>query len=148
MNILVLNGSPKGEYSITLQTVRFLEKLHPEHTFEVLHVGRQIKSFEKDFTKASAAIEKADLLLFSYPVYTFIAPYQLHRFIELLKAAKLNLPGKWATQLTTSKHFYDVTAHRYIQDNVQEMGMHYIRGLSADMEDLTTENGRLERPRI
>lgn len=142
MNILVLNGSPKGEYSITLQTVRFLEKLHPEHTFEVLHVGRQIKSFEKDFTKASAAIEKADLLLFSYPVYTFIAPYQLHRFIELLKAAKLNLPGKWATQLTTSKHFYDVTAHRYIQDNCQDLGLKFVRGLSADMDDLLNKQGQ------
>ena len=112
MNILVLNGSPKAEYSITLQTVRYLEKLHPEHSFEVVHVGRQIKSLEKNFSKATQAIEKADLLLCSYPVYTFIAPYPLHRFIELLKAADLNLAGKWATQLTTSKHFYDVTAHR------------------------------------
>ena len=33
MNILVINGSPKGKYSITLQTVNYLEKLHPEHTF-------------------------------------------------------------------------------------------------------------------
>ena len=30
MKVLVLNGSPKGEYSITLQTVRYLEKLFPE----------------------------------------------------------------------------------------------------------------------
>ncbi len=29
MNILVLNGSPKGEYSITLQTIRYLEKKIP-----------------------------------------------------------------------------------------------------------------------
>ena len=42
MNILVLNGSPKGEYSITLQTVRYLEKLYPAHSFEVLHVGQKI----------------------------------------------------------------------------------------------------------
>ena len=142
MNILVLNGSPKGDYSITLQTVRYLEKLHPEHTFEVLHVGRQIKQLEKDFSKAAEAIEKAELLLFSYPVYTFIAPYQLHRFIELLKDSTLNIAGKWATQLTTSKHFYDVTAHRYIQDNCQDMGLRFVRGLSADMDDLLTEKGQ------
>ena len=144
MNILVLNGSPKGEYSITLQTVRFLELLNPKNTFTVLHVGQKIRSFEKDFTSAKEEIEKADILLFSYPVYTFIAPSQLHRFIELMKEHNVNVKGKITTQITTSKHFYDVTAHQFIQDNVQEMGMNYIRGLSADMEDLPTKKGQAE----
>ena len=142
MNILVLNGSPKGENSITLQTVRFWEILYPEHRFSVLHVGQKIRSFERDFTEAADAITKAEVLLFSYPVYTFIAPCQLHRFIELMKEHHADVTGKIATQITTSKHFYDVTAHRYIQDNCQEMGMNYIRGLSADMEDLLKEKGR------
>lgn len=144
MNILVLNGSPKGENSITLQTIRYLEKKYPDSRFEVLHVGMKIKSLQKDFSPAIAAIQKADMLLFSYPVYTFIAPCQLHKFIELMKAHNVDISGKIATQITTSKHFYDVTAHRYVQDNVQEMGMHFIRGLSADMDDLTTEKGRKE----
>jgi len=144
MNILVLNGSPKGEYSITLQTVRYLEKRHPELNFTVLHVGQRIRSLEKDFTPALDAISKADALLFSYPVYTFIAPYQLHRFIELMKEHNAPVAGKYATQLSTSKHFYDVTAHRYIQDNVQEMGMKFVRGLSADMDDLLCERGQKE----
>ena len=144
MKILVINGSPKGEHSITLQTVRYLEKKFPAHEFEVLHAGQRIKALEKDFSPAIAALEKAEALLFSYPIYTFIAPCQLHRFIELMKAHGVNVSGKIATQITTSKHFYDVTAHRYIQDNVQEMGMHFIRGLSADMEDLTLEKGRVE----
>ena len=144
MNILVLNGSPKGEYSITLQTVRFLELVYPENTFKVLHVGQKIRSYAKDFSEAATAIEQADVLLFSYPVYTFIAPYQMQRFIELMKEHKISVTGKIATQITTSKHFYDVTAHRYIQDNCQEMGMNYIRGLSADMEDLPTEKGQAE----
>ncbi len=144
MNILVLNGSPKGEYSITLQTVRYLEKRHPEITFTVLHVGQRIRALEKDFSPALEAIASADALLFSYPVYTFIAPYQLHRFIELMKENNAPVSGKYVTQLSTSKHFYDVTAHRYIQDNVQEMGMKFVRGLSADMDDLLCERGRQE----
>lgn len=144
MRILVLNGSPKGQYSITLQTIHYLENLHPEHTFEVFHAGQRIKTLEKDFTPAAEAIKQADLLLFSYPVYTFIAPYQLHRFIELLKESDISLVGKFATQLTTSKHFYDVTAHRYIQDNCQDMRLKYIRGLSADMDDLLSEKGQKE----
>ena len=28
MNILVLNGSPKGDYSITLQTLKYIEKFN------------------------------------------------------------------------------------------------------------------------
>ena len=144
MNILVINGSPKGENSITLQTVRYLEKLNPQHCFEVLHAGMKIKALEKDFSPAISAMEKADMLLFAYPVYTFIAPYQLHRFIELTKASEVNLTGKAATQITTSKHFYDVTAHRYVQDNCQDMGLNVIRGLSADMDDLLCEKGQRE----
>ena len=144
MNILVLNGSPKGKYSITLQTVLYLEQLHPEHTFEVLHVGQRIRAFEKDFSAAADAIARADLLLFSYPVYTFIAPCQLHRFIELLKASGVSLEGKFATQITTSKHFYDVTAHRYIRDNCFDLGLKYLDGLSADMDDLLSEKGQTQ----
>ena len=142
MNILVINGSPKGNNSITLQTVLYLEKLNPNHKFNILNVGAKIKSLEKDFTPAIEAIRAADVLLFSYPVYTFIAPCQLHRFIELMKEHGVNVAGKAATQITTSKHFYDITAHQYIQDNCQEMGMNFIRGLSADMEDLTTKKGQ------
>ena len=144
MNILVINGSPKGEYSITLQTSLYLEQCFPEHSFTVLHAGQRIKLLERDFAPALEMVQKADLLLFSYPVYTFIAPSQLHRFIELLKASGINLHDKYATQITTSKHFYDVTAHRYIQDNCQDMGLKYIRGLSADMDDLLTAKGQKE----
>lgn len=144
MKILVLNGSPKGKYSITLQTINYLERMHPEHHFEVLDVGQRIKSLEKDFSPAQGALEQADLILFSYPVYTFIAPYQLHRFIELMKESGISLKNRFVSQITTSKHFYDVTAHRYIQDNCQDLGMKFIRGLSADMDDLLSEKGQKE----
>ena len=144
MNILVLNGSPKGQYSITLQTSLYLEVKRPKHTFRVIHVGQRIRALERDFSEIKEAVEWADLLVFSYPVYTFIAPSQLHRFIGLLKASDAPAAGKYATQITTSKHFYDVTAHRYIQDNCQDMGMKFIRGLSADMDDLTTPKGQKE----
>ncbi len=142
MKIAVINGSPKGKYSITLQTVLYLEKKFPQHEFNVLHAGQQIKALEKDFTKAKNLLESSDAVLFSYPVYTFLAPAQLHRFIELLKINEINLKDKYATQISTSKHFYDITAHKYIEENSLDLGMRYIRGLSADMEDLLEEKGR------
>ena len=144
MKIAVINGSPKGKYSITLQTVIYLQKKYPQHTFEVLHAGQKIKALEKDFTEAKTLMESADAILFSYPVYTFLAPSQLHRFIELMKENAVNVQDKYATQISTSKHFYDVTAHKYIEENALDMGMRYIRGLSADMEDLLTEKGQVD----
>lgn len=83
-------------------------------------------------------------MLFCYPVYTFIAPYQLHRFIELVKQDGVDLSSKVASQITTSKHFYDVTAHKYIEENCFDMGLNVVRGLSADMEDLLSEQGRTQ----
>ncbi|MBQ9148774.1 MAG: NAD(P)H-dependent oxidoreductase [Oscillospiraceae bacterium] len=144
MDILVINGSPKGKNSITLQTVNYLQLRHPEHHFEVLHAGQRIKALEKDFSPALEAVKKADVLLFSYPVYTFVVPCQLHRFVELLKASGLDLSGKYASQISTSKHFYDMTAHRFIQDNCADLGLRYIPSLSADMDDLTTKKGQKE----
>lgn len=142
MKVLVLNGSPSGKDSITLQTVKFIEIYFPKAHFEVLHVGRQIRQFEKDFAPAAAALADADLILFAYPVYTFLVPAQLHRFIELIKEHGIDLKGRYATQLTTSKHFYDTTAHRFIRDICDDLGMKYIRGLSADMEDLLSRKGQ------
>lgn len=142
MKILVLNASPKGKNSATIHTALYLQALHPEHEFTFLPVGQRIKAYEKDFSPVRTALEQAELVLFCYPVYTFIAPYQLHRLIELIKADGVDLTGKFASQITTSKHFYDVTAHRYVEENCCDLGMKVIRGLSADMEDLLNEQGQ------
>ena len=144
MRILVLNGSPKGENSITLMTVRYLEKRFGAHTFEVLHVGQRIRRYEQDFSEAREALQNADLLLFCYPVYTFLVPSQLHRFIELIFESGVDLSGKYASQITTSLHFYDVTAHRFVRENCDDLGLLSLAGLSADMEDLLKERGRQE----
>lgn len=142
MNILVINGSPKGKYSITLQTINYLERKFKDHTFTVLNAGQTIRGIEKDFSKSRDMLQNADAIIFAYPVYTFIAPSQLHRFIELIKADGVDVSGKPATQITTSKHFYDITAHKYIEDNCHDLGLNYVKGHSADMDDLLKEEGR------
>ena len=145
MKILFINASPKGERSVTLQTAKYIEKRYPSACeYSVLHAGARIKALEKDFTEAETAISAADAIIFVYPVYTFIAPYQLHRFIELLKASELSCKGKYCAEILTSKHFYDVTAMKYVEENMLDLGTRYLGALSADMDDLQSEAGRYE----
>ena len=127
MKILILNGSPKGKYSCTLHTLLYIERLYENHEYKVLNIGQQIKKYERDMSEALETISWSDLIIFSYPVYTFIAPSQVHRFIELLKENNTDLSGKYVTQVTTSKHFYDFTAHKYIEDNMFDLNAFVIK---------------------
>ena len=144
MKIAVINGSPKGEYSITLQSVKYLALRYPQHTFDIIHANSIIYAKGDKLANLREQIQSADALLFSYPVYTFIAPSQLHRAIEIFKQEGFYLSGKVATQISTSKHFYDITAHKYVEENICDLEMNYVRGLSADMEDLLTKKGQKE----
>ncbi|MEG2202566.1 MAG: NAD(P)H-dependent oxidoreductase [Christensenellaceae bacterium] len=146
MKILVLNGSPKGKNSITLQTVRYIQKKFEQDQFEILHVGQQIKKLSdaQELQKCMQKMDESDLVLFCYPVYTFGVPYQLHKLIELLKEHSYQTKAEFATQITTSKHFYDVTAHRFMQENCYDFGFSVMEGLSADMDDLLTPQGRAD----
>lgn len=144
MKVLIVNGSPRGRYSVTLQSCLYLEKCFPQHEFDYLNVGAAINSYEKDMASALKAMVAAELIIFAYPVYTFLVPSQLHRFMELLKENRAALKNKYVSQFSTSKHFFDVTAHRFMEDNFRDMGMKVIKGLSADMEDLLSQQGRNE----
>ncbi len=145
MKIAVLNGSPKGNYSTTLFSVKYLQKIFKEDEFEIVEVASRIRSLEKDFSPVVEAVAKADIILFSYPVYTFIVPAQLHRAVELLKThTEIDWSPKFIAQITTSKHFYDQTAQKFIEENMNDLGAKYLRGFYADMEDLLEPRGQKE----
>ncbi len=144
MKVLFVNGSPRGRFSVTLQSCLYLEKCFPAHSFRHLNAAAGLGGFEKDMAPAAEAFGWAELVVFAYPVYSFLVPSQLHRFLELMRERDISLKDKYATQLTTSKHFFDVTAHRFLEENLHDLGARVIRGLSADMEDLLTEQGRKE----
>ena len=140
MKILVLNASPKGKNSCHRPHGAVSPGPAPgARRSPSSRWASASRATKRTSHPCAQSLEQADMLLFCYPVYTFIAPSQLHRLIELIKADGVDLSGKFATQITTSKHFYDVTAHRYVEENCLDLGMRVIRGLSADMEDLTTE---------
>ncbi len=142
MNILVLNASPKGNSSITLQTSLYLQKRYPSHNFTCHFIGCSKKANEAKLSTTLDLLSKADITIFSFPVYTFACPSQLHYFIRLLKEKGLTFENKVATAITTSKHFYDITAHNYLEENLLDLGFSYLEGLSLDMEDLLSQEGQ------
>lgn len=144
MRILVLNGSPKGMYSMTIHTAFYYEKRFPHHQYKFLHIAEKIKDYEKDFSEIKIAIKESDLIIFAHPVYTMLVPYQVVRFIELLQEHNVSLQDRYVAQITTSKHFFDTTAHDYMKEHFFDFGMKYLGGFSADMDDIQREEGRRE----
>ena len=140
--ICIINGSPKGESSITFQPVKYIEAIFQENEYYVIHASHFIKTIEKDFSSTLEVLKDADIFLFAYPVYTFLVPSQLHRFIELMKASGEDFSSKAFCQISTSKHFYDITAHTFIADNCTDMKIKNLGSLSSDMDDLLNIKGQ------
>ena len=48
MKIAVLNGSPKGEISVTVQYIKFIQKKFPQHELKLINVAHDIIKLEKN----------------------------------------------------------------------------------------------------
>lgn len=86
----------------------------------------------------------SDLILWVYPVYTFLVPWQLMELLSLLEESGLasRFQGKYSSQILTSKHFYDNTAALYMDRMTESMGMRTLHPHYPDMDDLGTARGR------
>ncbi|MDD1723809.1 MAG: NAD(P)H-dependent oxidoreductase [Methanospirillum sp.] len=149
MQVCVLNGSPKGEKSITLQYVRFLELAYPAHTFVTCHISKKIAVIEKnreEWDFVCNVIRDADLVLWATPVYVQHVPSQYKRFIELLfeRDAGALFAGKYAASISTSVHFFDQKVHEYLQGISEDLGMNWAGSFSAGMNDLMEEKSQLQ----
>lgn len=149
MKIVVLSGSPKGEKSVTLQYVRYIQKVYPQHQLEIEHLVPRIKKLEGDeqaFGEIVERVRAADGVLWAFPLYVCLVHGSYKRFIELIaeRGAGEAFRGKYAAGLSTSIHFYDHLAHNYIHAISDDLGMRYVGGFSADMPDLLTERGRTQ----
>ena len=147
MRIIALNGSPKGEYSITLQYVKYLQKVYTEHDFHVLHVSLKIKKLEKNepyFREVMEDIKRADVILWTFGLWVLAVPAQYMRFIELISERKAEsaFANKYTAAMSTSIQFYDHTAHNYIRAVCEDLGMRYVDGISFYMLDFMKEEKR------
>ncbi len=147
MNIIVLNGSPKGDLSATLQYVHYIAKKYPQHKFSTLHIARDIQKTENDPQRFAAVIDQvaaADIVLWSFPLYYLLVHAHYKRFIELIweRRATAAFQGKYTLAIATSIHCYDHTALQYIRAVCDDLGMRFLGDFSADMQDLLDTDKR------
>lgn len=147
MKIAVLNGSPKGDLSVTMQYVKFIEKKNPGNEFEYINISQRINKIEEDpdfFSVITGKISDSDLVIWCVPLYVMLVPSQYKRFIELIWERGIEgiFRGKYAAVITTSIHFFDNTAHNYMRGICDDLGMIFTESFSPDMYDIMQEEGR------
>ncbi len=140
MKIVVLNGSPKGKLSFTIQYMDYVKQFHPEHEWITINVAKKIKKLEKKDTEFQAVIkeiESADGVLWSFGLYVLCVPSQYMRFIELIheRNAQSAFEGKYTGIISSSIHYYDHTAHQYLRAECEDLNMQFIDGLSVYLND-------------
>lgn len=147
MKIIVINGSPRTDKSITLQYFHYLAKVFPNNSYTVYNVASEIIRMEKDKKYSESLIKEigsADLIFQIFPVYTFSIPYCLVKFYEIIDSlpAKDYLRGSITMTLSTSMRFYDHFAHGCVRWYAELWGIDYIEGFSAALDDIFTEEKR------
>lgn len=147
MKIAVLNGSPKGDLSVTMQSVAYLAKINPQHEFTVLHIAQRVKRLENDrraFDQVIDQIRGSDAVIWGFPLYILTVHAHYKRFIELIfeRGVQDAFAGKYAASISTSIHFFDHTAHNYVHAICDDLGMRFVDSFPADSWDLLTEEGR------
>ncbi len=149
MKVMVLGGSPKGNKSVTMQYIEYLQVRYPQHTFQVEYPAFYLKKFENktvEFQALMEKIRKADLIIWAFPLYFCLVHSNYKRFIELLfeRKAQSYFEGKYTASLSTSIHFFDHAAHNYIHSICDDLKMSYIGRHSPKMDDLTKKSGQQE----
>jgi multimeric flavodoxin WrbA len=147
MKITVLNGSPKGNNSVTMSYIKYLQARYPEHDFNIITVALSVPRLEKDtaaFQELITEIRVSDAIIWAFPLYFMLVHSHYKRFIELIweRKAENVFQGRYATSFSTSIHFYDHTAHNYIHAICDDLGMHFVSSFSPEMHDLMEKQKR------
>lgn len=147
MKIVVLNGSPKGNESVTGQYVQYIEKSFPQHEFIYLNVAQTLHQLEQkpeSFEQVMEVVQNSDGVIWSFPLYVFLVHANYKRFIELIweRGCQDVFKDKYTALIASSIHFFDNTALNYMHAICDDLQMKYIDFFSVDMDDLMKEEVR------
>lgn len=147
MKIVILNGSPKGEHSVSLQFLNFIKKHYSNVEFEIFHIGKFIAKLENnpiELEKICDIIKESQAVIWVSPVYHFTIPFQVKKFVELINDRDLKnvFHQKYSTSILSSIHFYDTLAENYIQGISEDWNMNYFKGHLPHMEDLNQKSNQ------
>lgn len=147
MRFLILNGSPKGDMSVTMQYIKFLQTNFKQHQIEIIDISKGLKKIENDesiFQEIISKVEGSDGVIWAFPVYVLMVHSNYQRFIEMVfeRNAQAAFKGKYTFILTTSIHFFDSTAINYVHSICDDLNMNYVDYFSPKMYDLTKEKTR------
>lgn len=149
MKIIVLNGSPKSENSVTVQSIRYIEKNFPKFDFEYVDISKQIKEYEKDKDSLLSLCRKVEgsyAVIWAFPVYHLLVQSDYKRFIEIVFENKMgkHFSEVYTSVFSTSINYYDVSAHQYVNAICDDLGMNYVEGLSHNMNSIFEKEKRRE----
>lgn len=147
MKIVVLNGSPKGDISVTMQYIHYIQKRFKQHELKIINVAQRMNKIEKDVKAFRSIIEdvkNSDGVIWAFPLYVFTVHSEYQRFIELIfeRNEEDVFNGKYTAILTTSIHFYDNTAINYMNSICDDLKMKYTDYFAPHMFDLEKEDVR------
>lgn len=135
MRVTVLSASPKQQLSLTLQTIRTLQKMCPEDQFDICFLKKV-----DDHSEFEEKANDAELIIILSSLYHLNTHGQLMRYLKDVKLPK----GKPITYITTSGMNMDVPAHNYLRSYARHNGLKWIRSLSLLDEDVLQECRREE----
>ncbi|WKY43688.1 NAD(P)H-dependent oxidoreductase [Eubacteriaceae bacterium ES2] len=141
MKIAVCNGSPKGEKSITLQHIKYLEKRFTKIDFVIFNIAKQISKLEKDakyFDTFMVEIGNADAVIWSFGLWVLSVPAQMLRFFELIQERGMTslLKDKYTGILSTSIHYFDNCARDTVWGICEDFGMQVADAICFHMDDI------------
>lgn len=147
MKIVVLNGSPKGNISVTIQYIHYIQKKFKQHELKIINISQKINQIEKNaeaFHSIISDIKSSDGVIWAFPLYVFTVHSNYLRFIELIFERNVEdaFKEKYTSIISTSIHFYDHTAINYINSICDDLNMNYIDYFSLHMYDLEKEDIR------
>ena len=103
VNIIVLNGSPKGKMSATMQSINFIQKSFPQHDIKIINISQNLPRIERDDTLFNGIlddIKSADGIIWGFPLYYFLVHSMPIRLAQKHRTQQDDL----AEALTTFKH--------------------------------------------